>query len=104
MTGLATCICCNGASIRRSSGQKKRAAPIRHGRYIALTWRPPMPSTARRNAAATELAEARRLTPDTRYSSIAYLTAAEYFGVPKIRSLVETTYLAGLRKAGVPEE
>jgi adenylate cyclase len=54
--------------------------------------------------AAIELAEARRLTPDTRYSSIARLTAAQYFGVPKIRSLVETTYLAGLRKAGMPEE
>ena len=25
-------------------------------------------------------------------------------GVPKIRALFETTYLAGLRKAGMPEE
>jgi hypothetical protein len=32
------------------------------------------------------------------------LKAAEYFGVPKIRALFETTYLAGLRKAGMPEE
>jgi hypothetical protein len=27
-----------------------------------------------------------------------------YWGVPKIRALFETTYLAGLRKAGMPEE
>jgi hypothetical protein len=27
-----------------------------------------------------------------------------YFGVPKIRALYEATYLAGLRKAGMPEE
>jgi hypothetical protein len=26
------------------------------------------------------------------------------FGVPKIRDLYETTYFAGLRKAGMPEE
>jgi DNA-directed RNA polymerase specialized sigma24 family protein len=32
------------------------------------------------------------------------LKATEYFGVPKFRTLFETTYLAGLRKAGVPEE
>jgi len=25
-------------------------------------------------------------------------------GIPKIRALFETTYLAGLRKAGMPEE
>jgi hypothetical protein len=28
----------------------------------------------------------------------------EYLGVPKIRALYEATYIAGLRKAGVPEE
>jgi TolB-like protein/Tfp pilus assembly protein PilF len=54
--------------------------------------------------AAAELAEARRLTADSRYSSIAHLTAAQYLGVPKIRVLYETTYLTGLRKAGLPEE
>ena len=30
--------------------------------------------------------------------------APDIYGVPKIRALFETTYLAGLRKAGIPEE
>jgi adenylate cyclase len=54
--------------------------------------------------AAGELAEARRLSVDDRYSSIARLKALGYFGVPKVRALYETTYFAGLRKAGMPEE
>jgi adenylate cyclase len=56
--------------------------------------------------AAAELAEARSMSPDDRYSSIARLKAAGNFGVliPKIRALFEATYFAGLRKAGVPEE
>jgi adenylate cyclase len=53
--------------------------------------------------AVAELAEARRLS-DGRYSSIARFKANEYFGVPKVRVLFEATYLAGLRKAGMPEE
>ena len=62
-------------------------------------------------AAAAELSEARRLSSDDRYSSIARLTATGispgspgYWGVPKVRALVEATYFAGLRKAGMPEE
>jgi TolB-like protein len=63
-------------------------------------------------SAAAELAEAKRLVGDDRYSSIAHLktvgfygaTAAGYWGVPKLRALFETTYFAGLRKAGMPEE
>jgi len=54
--------------------------------------------------AAAELAEARRLNSDDRYSSIAALKASVDFGVPKVRALFEATYFAGLRKAGVPEE
>jgi adenylate cyclase len=54
--------------------------------------------------AASEIAEARRLVHGNLYSSIARLKAAIPFGVPKIRALFEATYLAGLRKAGVPEE
>jgi adenylate cyclase len=54
--------------------------------------------------AAVELAEARKLVGDDRYSSIARLRAADSWGVPKIRALIESTYFAGLRKAGVPEE
>jgi adenylate cyclase len=57
--------------------------------------------------AAAELAEARRLSGDGRFASIASLKAARYsryWGVPKIRALFETTFFAGLRKAGMPEE
>jgi TolB-like protein/Tfp pilus assembly protein PilF len=53
---------------------------------------------------AIELAEARRLSLDGRYSSIARLQATAYYGVPNIRALYEATYFAGLRKAGMPEE
>jgi adenylate cyclase len=54
--------------------------------------------------ASAELAEARRLSRDGRFSSIARLKATGNFGVPKVRALAEATYFAGLRKAGVPEE
>src|SRR6266446_4866994 len=54
--------------------------------------------------ATAELAEARGLVGDDRYASITRLRTAESWGVPKVRALVETTYFAGLRKAGVPEE
>jgi adenylate cyclase len=53
---------------------------------------------------AAELAEARGLSGDDRYSSIARLQAVGYWGVPKIRALFDATYFAGLRKAGMPEE
>ena len=56
------------------------------------------------NRAAFELAEARSLSGDDRYSSIARLQASGFFAVPTIRALFETTFFAGLRKAGVPEE
>jgi tetratricopeptide (TPR) repeat protein len=60
--------------------------------------------------AAVELAEAKRLVGDDRFSSIARLKGIGFFGppenlgVPKIRALFDATYFAGLRKAGVPEE
>jgi len=54
--------------------------------------------------AAAELAEARKLSRDGRFSSIARLKATGNFGVPKFLALAEATYFAGLRKAGVPEE
>jgi TolB-like protein len=54
--------------------------------------------------AAAELAQARRLVGDDRYASIARLRALGSWGVPKVRALFESTYFAGLRKAGVPEE
>ena len=51
--------------------------------------------------AVRELAEARRLSADDRFSSTARLRAIGYFGVPKVRALFETTYFAGLHKAGM---
>ena len=55
--------------------------------------------------ASVALGEARRLSD--RYSSIARLKGAPGRGwleAPKLRALAETTYFAGLRKAGMPEE
>jgi tetratricopeptide (TPR) repeat protein len=54
--------------------------------------------------AAAELAEARRLRGEGSYSSIARMRTRGNSAVPEIRALFETTYFAGLRKAGVPEE
>jgi tetratricopeptide (TPR) repeat protein len=54
--------------------------------------------------AAAELAQARRLASDDRYSSIVRLRAIGPFGVPKIRALFEATYFVGLRTAGMAEE
>jgi TolB-like protein len=54
--------------------------------------------------AIIELAEARKLSGDGRYSSFARLKALQYWGVPNIEALYEATYFAGLRKAGMPEE
>jgi hypothetical protein len=56
--------------------------------------------------AAEELAEARGLSGDDRFSSIARLKAIGFFGTPeysgvRIRALFEATYFAGLRKAGM---
>jgi len=54
--------------------------------------------------AAAELAQARWLNRDGRYSSIARLKAVGCLGVPQVRALLEDTFLAGLRHAGMPEE
>jgi adenylate cyclase len=56
--------------------------------------------------AAAELAEARRLSPADRFSSLARLRAAGNSAVlaPKIRALFGATYVDGLRKAGMPEK
>jgi TolB-like protein/class 3 adenylate cyclase len=54
--------------------------------------------------AAAELTEARRLSSDDRYSSIARLKAVYRYEMWKLRALFEATYFAGLRKAGMPEE
>jgi len=58
----------------------------------------------RREPAAVELVEARRLSPDDRYSSLARLRAVDTWGVRKIGALREATYFVGMRKAGMLEE
>ena len=52
--------------------------------------------------AAAELAEARKLNRDGRYTSIARMGYQTM--MPMVRELFEATLLTGLRKAGVPEE
>ncbi len=54
--------------------------------------------------AAAELAAARRLSGDGSYASIAALQNTNYSRSPKGRALYEATYVAGLRKAGMPEK
>jgi hypothetical protein len=54
--------------------------------------------------AAFELAEGRRLRGEGSFSSIARMRAFGDWGVPAVQDLYETTYFAGLRKAGMPEE
>jgi adenylate cyclase len=58
------------------------------------------------NHAAAELAEARKLRGEGSFSSVAMIKAGGFWGslAPKTRALFEATYLAGLRKAGMPEE
>ena len=53
--------------------------------------------------AKAELAEAQRLSPDGRYSSIARLKEVGYFGLPKTCALFDATFFPGLRLAGMPE-
>jgi hypothetical protein len=53
--------------------------------------------------ATGELAEARRLSSGDHLSSLARQTALGSW-TPKARPLLEATYFAGLRKAGMPEE
>jgi predicted Zn-dependent protease len=54
--------------------------------------------------AVAELADARKLLGESSFPSLAQMKAHGYWGVPKIQALFETTYFAGLRKAGMPEE
>jgi TolB-like protein/class 3 adenylate cyclase/Flp pilus assembly protein TadD len=54
--------------------------------------------------AAVDLAEVRRLSPNDRPWSIASVRAGFVGVVPKVQALLEATFFAGLRKAGMPEE
>jgi adenylate cyclase len=82
--------------------EKARAAnPVHPSPHAALASAYALKGDTER--AAVERAEARRLNPDGRFSSLAGWKA-RYFRVPKIRALFEATFLVGLRKAGMPEE
>ena len=75
------------------------AAPLTQG-YLASAFA----LKGETGRAASALAEARQLSSDGLYSSIARVITGRYFGVPKVRTLYEATFFAGLRKAGMPEE
>ncbi len=59
--------------------------------------------TGESERAAVALAEAWRLSPDQRYTSIERFETIQSLGSAKTRSLAQATFLVGLRKAGVPE-
>ena len=83
--------------------EKARSANPRHANpHLFLAAAYGLHGEAGRGAA--ELAEARRLSGEGSYSSVARLGTRGYWGVPKIRALYEATFFVGLRKAGMPEE
>jgi len=63
---------------------------------------PRMASKARPNEPSCRWLK-RRLS-DGRYSSVVRLKAAGQWGIAAVQALFESTYIAGLRKAGMPEE
>jgi adenylate cyclase len=84
--------------------EKARSANPRHPQYHAYL-ASAYALKGDTECAAIELIEARRLSGDDRYSSIARLKAGGiYMGVPGALALFECTFFAGLRKAGMPEE
>jgi hypothetical protein len=89
--------------MRRSHGWKRRVAPIQNSPLVHAYLASAYALKGEIERAATELAEARRLSGDI-YLSIARVKAGGRWGVPEIRALFEATYFAGLRKAGMPEE
>jgi adenylate cyclase len=54
--------------------------------------------------ATVELAEARRLLGEGQPWSIAQMRATSRYEVPALQALWDATFIAGLRKAGMPEE
>jgi hypothetical protein len=94
---------CSAANPRSASPEKARGAvpeiPFVHALLASAHG-----LTGDIGRATIELAKACRLSADNRWSSIAHWTAVGYFGVPEVRALMEATYIAGVRKAGMPEE
>jgi class 3 adenylate cyclase len=88
ITSLGWCTCCSRVLMRRSSGSKGRATRIWYIRSSAPASPLPYGLKGETERAAAELAEAPRLGPDDRFSSIARFKAVGYFGVPKVRALL----------------
>jgi tetratricopeptide (TPR) repeat protein len=53
--------------------------------------------------AQAELRQARDLSGDDRFASIARMKIARFYGVPRIHELFDATYFTGLRKAGLQD-
>jgi adenylate cyclase len=84
--------------------EKARSAmpgvPIFHGHLTSA-----YALSGKTERASAELAEVRRLRTDDDFLSIEKIKAGVSRSLsPKMRALYETTYLTGLRKAGIPEE
>jgi predicted Zn-dependent protease len=75
------------------------AAPVVHARLAAA-----YALKGEEERATAELAQARRLGGEGSFSSIAKIRENVNFGAPAVRALFEATNLAGLCKAGMPEE
>ncbi len=99
-TGASAAVAHAGSDRMAGKSARRHARSSEHARQPRLGLCP----QRRDRRAAAELAEARNLNRDERFSSIARLKAARSFGVPKIRALFETTYIKGLRMAGMAEE
>ena len=102
---------CRSPSLRRPGGPRNRgrySRPARSANPVRSIVHAHLASAyalvGETEHAVAELAEARRLSGDDRYASIARLKALGFLRVAKIRALYEATYFAGLRKAGMPEE
>ena len=88
------------------SGSTHSALILELGLDIAgSTWVSSVDALSETERASVALGEARRVSD--RYSSIARLKAGSpwlWLKAPRLRALAETTYFAGLRLAGMPEE
>jgi tetratricopeptide (TPR) repeat protein len=84
------------ASLEKSEGENGRL-PFVHA-YLAAGYA----LEGETQRARTQLANARALSGA--YSSLVTVEKSSWYDNPKIRALAETTYFAGLRKAGIPEE
>jgi tetratricopeptide (TPR) repeat protein len=83
-SALAKRTCCNRGSMRRSSGSKRRAAPIRDFQALTDSSLRPMPSKARPNGPPPSLPK-----PEGSYLSLAGMRRGTRYETPVIRALAE---------------